>query len=431
MMSGFKIPKMSHHQASDQAVVRLAGKDFYLGPWGTKVARIEYDRVIAEWLAAGRRPSALGVDAITVTEVLAAFWSHAERYYRYPDGTQTNELKNYRDALRYPRRLYGHTPAHEFGPLALKAVREAMIGARLSRTNINRQIGRVKHVFKWAVENELIPPSVHHGLQAVSGLKAGRSEAHESDPVHAVPEERVSATLPFVSRQVAAMIRLQLLTGMRPGEIVAMRGVDIDTTGHLWRYQPARHKTQHLGHARIVFLGPKARKIVQQFLKSDLSAFLFSPTDAETERRAALHARRTTPLSCGNVPGSNVRRKPKKHPGDHFTVISYGRAIKYGCDAAFPAPDHLQSKALPDGKREARAAWLARLTPEQKNEIKAWQKAHRWHPHQLRHTAATNLRKNYGLEPAQVILGHKTLTVTQVYAERNVEAAMRIMGEVG
>jgi hypothetical protein len=40
-MSGFNIPKMSHHQASDQAVVRLAGKDFYLGPWGTKVARIE------------------------------------------------------------------------------------------------------------------------------------------------------------------------------------------------------------------------------------------------------------------------------------------------------------------------------------------------------------------------------------------------------
>ena len=89
-MSGFKIPKMSHHQASDQAVVRLAGKDFYLGPWGTKVARIEYDRVVAEWLAAGRGPSAISASAVTVTEVLAAFWSHAEKYYRYPDGTTAN-----------------------------------------------------------------------------------------------------------------------------------------------------------------------------------------------------------------------------------------------------------------------------------------------------------------------------------------------------
>jgi len=43
----------------------------------------------------------------------------------------------------------------------------------------------------------------------------------------------------------------------------------------------------------------------------------------------------------------------------------------------------------------------------------------RWHPHQLRHNAATQLRKEYGLEAAQVILGHKTITVTQVYAEKN------------
>jgi site-specific recombinase XerC len=54
-----------------------------------------------------------------------------------------------------------------------------------------------------------------------------------------------------------------------------------------------------------------------------------------------------------------------------------------------------------------------------------------WHPHQLRHNAGTKLRKEYGLEAAQVILGHRTLTVTQVYAERNVEAAQRIMLQVG
>jgi site-specific recombinase XerC len=54
-----------------------------------------------------------------------------------------------------------------------------------------------------------------------------------------------------------------------------------------------------------------------------------------------------------------------------------------------------------------------------------------WHPHQLRHTAATELRKTHGLEAAQVILGHRTLTVTQVYAEKNVAAAMSIMAAVG
>jgi site-specific recombinase XerC len=54
-----------------------------------------------------------------------------------------------------------------------------------------------------------------------------------------------------------------------------------------------------------------------------------------------------------------------------------------------------------------------------------------WSPHQLRHNAATSLRKQFGLEAAQVILGHRTLTVTQVYAEKNVQAAMRVMSEVG
>jgi integrase len=62
---------------------------------------------------------------------------------------------------------------------------------------------------------------------------------------------------------------------------------------------------------------------------------------------------------------------------------------------------------------------------------KIWHRQWCSHPHQLRHTAATELRKTHGLEAAQVILGHKTLTVTQLYAEKNVEAAMKIMAEIG
>ena len=34
----------------------LSGQDYYLGPHGTKASKLEYDRVIAEWLARGRRP---------------------------------------------------------------------------------------------------------------------------------------------------------------------------------------------------------------------------------------------------------------------------------------------------------------------------------------------------------------------------------------
>jgi site-specific recombinase XerC len=72
-----------------------------------------------------------------------------------------------------------------------------------------------------------------------------------------------------------------------------------------------------------------------------------------------------------------------------------------------------------------------RLTPEQRRTLADWEREHRWHPNRLRHSAATFLRKEYGLEAAQVILGHKTLAVTEIYAEKNVAAAMRIMVEMG
>ena len=75
---------------------------------------------------------------------------------------------------------------------------------------------------------------------------------------------------------------------------------------------------------------------------------------------------------------------------------------------------------------EAVIEWQARLGAEKWSELRAWRAEHRWHPRRLRDSAGTRLRKAFGLQAAQVILGHKTLTVTQVYAAKNVEA-----GEAG
>lgn len=51
------VPKYRKHRASGQAVVTLNGQDHYLGPHGTKASSVEYDRLIAEWLAHGDRVS--------------------------------------------------------------------------------------------------------------------------------------------------------------------------------------------------------------------------------------------------------------------------------------------------------------------------------------------------------------------------------------
>ncbi len=49
-----QVPKYRKHRTSGQAVVTIAGKDHYLGPHGTKASRMLYDRLVAEYLSAGR-----------------------------------------------------------------------------------------------------------------------------------------------------------------------------------------------------------------------------------------------------------------------------------------------------------------------------------------------------------------------------------------
>jgi site-specific recombinase XerD len=132
-----------------------------------------------------------------------------------------------------------------------------------------------------------------------------------------------------------------------------------------------------------------------------------------------------------------MRRRPKREPDERYTVSSYRRAIARGCDAAFPPPEELARKKVPMRNRkraqrwETPAEWRARLGPQKWAELLKWQEEHGWHPHQLRHTAATRLRKHYGLEAARVVLGHRSAAVAEVYAEIDQTKARQIMAEVG
>src|SRR5437868_2778083 len=135
-----KLPSYRLHKPSGRAVVSLNGRDHYLGAWNSPESRAEYDRLISEWLAAGRgRPQQVEARAEgpTVGEVVLAFWKHAETHYRGADRMPTQELENVKEALKPLRRLYGRTPARSFGPLTLRAVRTDMIRSGLARTTIN------------------------------------------------------------------------------------------------------------------------------------------------------------------------------------------------------------------------------------------------------------------------------------------------------
>lgn len=432
-----RIPQYRLHRRSGQAVVTLDGKDNYLGPHGTAASRAEYDRLVTEWLAHGRRtpPSTEVLATLTVSHVIHGYWEHALVHYRKPDGTPAGELGNVRDALKPLRRLYGQTPAAEFGPRALKSLREHMASLGWSRTHVNRQVARVKSVFRWAAENEMVPAGVHHALLAVRGLQKGRSAAREADPVRPAPDDHVRAVRPFVARQVWALIQLQLFSGARAGELVTLRGVDLNTGADIWTVEPKEHKTAHHGHAKRIYFGPQAQAILGQFLRDrPVDTYLFSPKEAEAERRAEQHAARKTPLSCGNRPGTHRRGAPRRRPKDRYTVDSYRRAIERGCDDAFPLPDDLARQRVEGGRGtrwETVAEWKARLGTEGWARLEAWRAGHRWHPHQLRHNAATYIRKEFGIEVARVILGHRTASVTEIYAELDDAKAKTAMQRIG
>jgi len=238
--------------------------------------------------------------------------------------------------------------------------------------------------------------------------------------------EMVEAVQPFVSRQVWAMIQLQLLTGARAGELTRMRPCDIDRSGDVWVYQPQEHKTAHHGFARRIYLGPKAQELLSPFLLRDSQAYCFCPTEAVDEWRREAFKNRITPLSQGNGPGTNRKESPKWRPGERYKTDTYRCAIARACDRAFPPP-------FPLAKRcdETVIKWRKRLTKVYKVELLAWRKAHRWHPHQLRHAYATHVRKDFGLEVAQILLGHSKADVTQIYAERDMDRAAKVAASIG
>ncbi len=399
--------KQKRPNGKHAAFIEVDHQRHYLGVWNTPESRERYARLVAELATSNgqlRVPSA----EITVGELFAAFWQFAEGYYTKPNAETTSEVELFRLAMRPAQALYGRTRAAEFGPKSLKAVRQRMIDLGWSRVYINKQIGRLRRIWKWGAAEELIPASVFHGLTTLSGLKKGRTEAHETPGVQPVPDAVVDATLPHMTPTLAGMVAIQRLTGMRPGEVCMMKPAGLDMSGSIWVYKPETHKGQHHGRTRLIFIGPKGQDILRPFLRTSVREYLFQPIQSEDERRAMIHEARETPLSCGNKPGSNRKRHPKWGPNERYSADTYRKAINYACRRAFRPPDYIKD-----------------------SDLMTWHREHSWSPNQLRHAYATKVRRDFGLEASQVLLGHAQADVTQIYAERDQGKALQVARQIG
>jgi hypothetical protein len=80
---------------------------------------------------------------------------------------------------------------------------------------------------------------------------------------------------------------------------VKMRPVDIDVSGSVWKYTPPHHKTAHHGHKRTIYIGPKGQEIIGRYLAGrPVDAYVFSPAEAEQQRRAPALCVSSSPASA-------------------------------------------------------------------------------------------------------------------------------------
>ena len=328
-----------------------------------------------------RNPNARG--ALTIRQAWERYKEHADAYYKHADGTPTGEARKMGDAFAIVLDLYGDEPAAQFSSSKLEACQAEMVERDLSANTVNAKTRRIRAVFKWLAKREIVPVHTWHSLQTVGAVKANRSTTladkvvtpRGNEPVKPAPEQHVWQTIEHLPASIAAMVKIQLHSGCRPQDVCHLRPLDIDRSGTVWIFTPSRHKTAWRGAKRTVYLGPKAQEALQPYLEraEKLDAYLFTPALAEQERNASRRDSYTPPDAAQgdyrDWPSYQKRRERQQAQAakrarrfrPHWTTDTYGRAITDACD----------QHNIP-----------------------------RWSPGQLRHNAATRIRKEYGLEVA-------------------------------
>lgn len=365
----------------DQAYVCLNGQRVPLGPWGSKTAKQAYDRAIAEWLARGRIPAPPKDDALMI-ECVDVYVAHCAEYFK--DSPKSRDRVNL--AMRQLLAMYGRLPASKFGPTHLRAIRETMINSGLCLTTINTRVGVIKKMLRHCASLEMIPAEAWHKAATLENLKPGRTAAKQPKIVGPVSLSNIEAVKPFVTWSVRGMIELQLLTGARSGEICGLRASDIDMSGAVWKVTLARHKNAWRGKTRTLYIGPHGQQVLKPFiLARGKDAYLFQPEDYYRERSQAGHCHRRE----GQKPNA---RLTDRRVTECYTPNTYRRAIDRAClQAGIPS----------------------------------------WHPHQLRHTAATELAKQFSIDHVRAMLGHSHLDATQLYAQIDEAVVMKMVSAVG
>ena len=133
----------------------------------------------------------------------------------------------------------------------------------------------------------------------------------------------------------------------------------------------------------MILLGPHAQEVLKPWLDRDPTSYCFAPAESVAWMRERRRKRRGVSRQCEPPEGLNPR----------YTRHSCRIAIQPACvKAGVPI----------------------------------------WSPNRLRHTRATQIRAAFGtIEAAKAVLGHTDTRVTELYAERDLGLAAKVMKEIG
>ena len=419
----YEAPSIRRHAASGRARVRIDGKTIWCGPWtGDKPSPQAVDKFHAIVDAWNRRrlagpsetdlpsrpvpasppateaappretvPAVEPAGSVTVSlaELAAAYVEFAKRHYLRPDGRHTSSV----DCIRMMTRAiepYLHLPVTSFGPLYFSQVLDSLAKKKYCRTTCNQVGKQIRLMVRWGVSQELVDASALVRLQSAKLLAKGRSDAVEPKKVRPVADEVIDKTLPFLSPVVADMVRLQRLTGARPGEVCDLTHASIDRSTEHWFAELPRHKTAYADKDRCLHFGPEAREILTPYLNSPVGPYVFSPRQSEAIRRKEQRKKRKAPIfpSSDNRKRSGGRRRFK----NGYSMRVYEKAIERGARKA---------------------------------------QVEHWAPNRIRHTFATDVRRRFDLDTARTLLNHANEKTTMIYAERDFAKARTVIEEVG
>lgn len=212
------IPKLCVDKSRNRAFCKVDGKFVSLGNAGSPESMAAYGNLLRELAEHGKDAAISAVKRhesvprepkpeIPLSELFLRFIN--ERLPKYAPA----ERRCIRGAIRIARALYGETPAEDFDVLRLRTVRDGMIRHGWGRSFINKQVKRLRMVIRWAVGWKIVSQTLAESLKAVEPLEPGDSDAPESRPRYAVPDERIQAIRPFLAERYRDLVDLMFTVG--------------------------------------------------------------------------------------------------------------------------------------------------------------------------------------------------------------------------